>query len=85
MTQLVKHATPDICLGHDPATVRLSLALDSMLRVEPAWDSLSLSQSHLKKKCLVYSKFCTMCFTEQVFTDVCTCVYMSGTLLRTWG
>ena len=45
MAQLVKCLTLDITLGHDPRVVELSPALGSMLSMDLAWDSLSLSLS----------------------------------------
>ena len=43
MARSVKRPTLDFGSGHDPRVVGSSPTLDSMLSMEPAWDSLSLS------------------------------------------
>ena len=45
MAQSVKHPTLDFSSGHDLTVMRLSPAFGPVLRVEPAWDSLSPSLS----------------------------------------
>ena len=42
VAQLVKRPTTDFSSGHDPRVMGPSATLDSVLSVEPAWDSLSL-------------------------------------------
>ena len=49
---VIQHLTLDFGLGHDLRVVGLSPMLGSMLGVEPAWDSLSLSTgpNHISKE-----------------------------------
>ena len=55
MAQSVERLTLDFGLGHDPRVVGSSPAFGSVLGVEPAWDSLSVSVSHSVLSPLAFS------------------------------
>ena len=60
MTHLVEHLTLDFGSGHDPRVMDQVTTSGSVLTVEPAWDSLSLSLCLSPGLMHAHSKVCIM-------------------------